>query len=194
MFKKRVTWGHGSAGYGLCEFLTFQLAIPSCGMSDQNSAVSYRIDELRNLISSAESSISQLDNEIAFTASGLQSELSSRKQDQLKKIQGMNEFHRQDLDSEIILTSHYKDTANETAISSIMKQQDVTLSKEKETMLHKMLHEADDLLKQMEKNFVRGNEERKNSTLQKEEDEYLTMVQRAIVSHRERMLSIVDDE
>jgi hypothetical protein len=163
-------------------------------MSDQNSAVSYRIDELRNLISSAESSISQLDNEIAFTASGLQSELSSRKQDQLKKIQGMNEFHRQDLDSEIILTSHYKDTANETAISSIMKQQDVTLSKEKETMLHKMLHEADDLLKQMEKNFVRGNEERKNSTLQKEEDEYLTMVQRAIVSHRERMLSIVDDE
>lgn len=164
-------------------------------MSDQNSAVSYRIDELRALISSCESSISQIDNEMAFTASGLQSELSSREQDQLKKMQGVNEYHRQDLESEIVLTSHYKDTANEKAIASIMKQQDVTLSKEKDTMLHKMLHEADELLQQMEKNFVKGNEERKSSTLQKEEDEYLTMVQRAIVSHRERMLSIsVDDD
>ena len=156
----------------------------------ENRALLDRRDELFLLISNGESQLSTIRDEIGFTSSGLSSALTSRNDDHMEVLRKMNEFHRQELEADVILTSHYKDTANEKCVESILKRQDVELQKEKDTIQHQLLQDADKLLQQMEQQFLKGNEDAKNSSLKREEDEYLHRVQRAIITHKERMLSV----
>lgn len=159
-------------------------------MAADNSAVVFRINELQGKIRQCDEDIKALDLKMEQAQTRVATELSEKEAAHKALMDKIIVNHADELSADIVLTEHYQDGATEACIAALMKQQDVMLLKEKETLKNTLLEYADMHLQNREKSMLEMHANEKSAVMTAEEEEYMRRVQMSIISHKERMAHV----
>lgn len=150
-------------------------------------AVAFRLQELQASILSANEELRSLNAKIEYQIKENMSLSNQSDNDHKDILDKINRNHCDELSADVVLTEHYKDDAAEACIHALMKQQDVMLLKEKESLKDLVLKYADSHLQSKEKSLLSALADEKAAALTEEEERYMHRVQLAIIQHKERM-------
>lgn len=132
------------------------------------------ISRLRSEIFEVDAVISRLYEEEGSEASELQLRLEENEAAYEAALAAVHRQIAEELEADVILTNHYKDTANSTCVSAMMDQQDEIIVKEHEAYKHSLLVSADSELTRRQGVEERRHEEKKQQMLRDVEVKKIT--------------------
>jgi len=156
-------------------------------MSD---AVQFRLVELETHVQQADSEVDILKAQLESAQVALEMEIGDNETTHAEAIRKKNSEYAEEYDADESLTTHFKNNAKDACINTIMKQQDILIHGEQETLIshwHEVI-QAENKKRVEESNAA--HELFLAESLKAEEEVYLNAVRTAILAHEERMRGI----
>jgi len=151
------------------------------------AAVSTRIYELVQSISSVEAGISALDTRLKEGNTEYEQQMQIMQEKHEAAIRHENQQFLDEFDARASMTIHFTAAAHDACIQTLLKQQDNVLEPEFITYRQDLLTIADAELVRLEETFVRTEKSKLDGVLKQEEQAYLKRVERAVNAHEERL-------